>query len=99
MTDKEVIGRVDRQTPLRPKLPPRPRPHPSMNPGGFMNGRGVYEVEEDMLALYSQLSEQRWKRLFQWQRWRLWFMWHQYYPMSVKSVLAKRREYLRSLDG
>lgn len=96
MTDKEVLSRVSELSP--PGRRPPPRPHPRMNPGSFMNGRGVYEVEEEILTLHSQLSDHRWKRLFQWQRWRLWAMWHKYWPMSVKSVLANRRAYLDSLQ-
>lgn len=96
MTDSEVLNNVARLKPSVPKSPPQP--HPSMNPGCYMNGRGVYEVEEEMLALFSQLSNRRLRRLFQRQQWRLWFMWHKYYPTNVKSILAERREYLESLN-
>jgi hypothetical protein len=96
VTDNEVLNKVRELSPP-PRNPP-PRPHPSMNMGGFMNGRGVYEVEEELLALYAQLSQRKWKRIFQWQRWKLWLRWHQYYPMSVKTILADRRAYLESLQ-
>lgn len=96
MTDNEVLNKVRELSPSGHRPPSRP--HPSMNMSGFMNGRGVYEVEEEMLALHSQLSEQQWRRFFQWQRWKLWYMWHSYYPMSVKSILADRREYLESIQ-
>lgn len=72
---------------------------PAMNPGCFFpGGRGVYEVEEELLALHAQLSPKRWRRIFQWQRWKLWFMWHQYWPTTVKSVLIDRQEYYAALE-
>lgn len=95
MLDKEVIEHVEALRPER--IPPPPRPHPSMNPGGFSNGRGVYEVEEEMLALHSQLVL-GWRRVFQGAFWKLKYMNQSYWPTTVDRVLADRRAYLQSRE-
>jgi len=62
-----------------------------------MGGRGVYEVEEEMLELDRRLSTSWWRRLFQRERWRLWRLEFTYAPTTVKYVKQQRREYEESL--
>jgi len=79
------------------RLPGYPPLDPAMNPGGYMNGRGVYEVEEEMLALYVNLDARWYIRIWTRSFWRLKALEFSYWPTSAQSVLSDRQRHAREL--
>lgn len=76
----------------------RPLLDPSMNLGCYQNGRGVYEVEEEMLALFCNLRGPLWKRVFQPAQWRLWALRFTYWPTTPEKVMANRTAYAKQMN-
>lgn len=76
----------------------RPIPDPAMNFGSFDNGRGVYEVEEEMLSLFCNLPGPFWRRLFSRAQWRLWILRFTYWPTTPENVLANREAYAKQVN-
>lgn len=73
----------------------RPLLDPAMNPNCFSNGRGVYEVEEEMLALFCNLRGSTWKRMLRRDQWRLWLLRFTYWPTRPEDVLENRTTYAK----
>lgn len=76
----------------------RPPLNPEMNPCCFSNGRGVYEVEEEMLSLFCNLRGPFWKRVFSRAQWRLWLLRFTYWPTTPERVLENRTAYARQIQ-
>jgi hypothetical protein len=77
---------------MRRRFPPRP--HPSMNPSCYLGtGRGVYEVEGEMLSLGRDLVGSGWRKFLTRAFWRLWALEFKYWPTTFARVKSDRDKY------
>lgn len=74
-------------------------PDPAMNPCCFSNGRDVYEVEEEILALFCNLRGPWWMRVLTRSQWRLWLLRFTYWPTTPERVLENRAAYAKQIQG
>lgn len=79
---------------VRPSLPPL---DPAMNPGSFGSGRGVFEIEEEMVKLYCNLPTGLLRRLLSRNQWRLWHLHQKYWPTNARDAIAARDRYSQYL--
>lgn len=79
-------------------VPHRPPSHPAMNLGCYLNsGRGVYEVEEEILALGRDLYGLDWRKVFHRSFWCLRWLEFQFWPTTLQSVRRDRARYYAQL--
>lgn len=75
-----------------------PIPAPELNFGSFSNGRGVYEVEEEMLRLDRVLARRFWLwQIFSIEWWEIRAL-SLHYSISLRQIKRDRFEYETQFD-